>query len=44
MKITIKYRTGEPVSFTLSPEGVDILVEELRNNKDFGWYYIIERS
>lgn len=44
MKITIKYRTGEPIIFTLPTEGIDVLVRELRNNKELWWYYIIERS
>lgn len=42
MKITIKYKTGDPVIFYSTPDGIDRLVKELRNHKDLWWYYIIE--
>lgn len=42
MKLTVKYTSGEQQIYIDTPENIENLIKELRNNKNSYYWYVLE--
>ena len=43
MRLTVKYSSGETQVYLDTPENIDALIRELRNNKSTYYWYVLDK-